>query len=64
MTFTQNDFEAVCMLADGQPAMIIQINSESQPFDIAAQVPGEADARYIEQDKFERVRGIITQVKQ
>lgn len=64
MIFTQQDFDKVCLLKDGKAAMIIQINGQSEPFDVAAQVPGEPDARYITWDKFERVNGTIVQVRE
>lgn len=64
MIFTAQDFDQTCLLKDGKPATIIQINGESPPFDVAAQVPGEPDARYIGWDKFERVNGIIVQVRE
>jgi len=64
MQFTDQDFDQTCLLKDGKPAMIIQINAQVKPFDVAAQVPGEADARYITWDKFERVNGVIVQVRE
>ena len=63
MQFTHEDFDQTCLLKDGKPALIIQINAQVEPFDVAAQVPGEPDARYITWDKFERVNGVVVQVR-
>jgi len=38
-------------IKDRKPAMIIQVNTDTPPFDIVAQAPGEPDARYIEDIK-------------
>ena len=64
MQFTDADFNQTCILQDGQLAMIIQINDQVQPPDVAVQVPGEANARYIAWNKFERVNGAIVQVRE
>ena len=63
-TFTLQDCETTCLLKDGKPAMIIQVNADTEPFDVAAQVPGEPDARYITWDKFERINGVAVQVRE
>jgi len=63
MQFTDQDFNQTCLLKDGKPAMIIQINAQVQPFDVAAQVTGEPEARYITWGKFERINGVVTQVR-
>lgn len=64
MRFTTEDLNQTCLLKDGKPATIVEINWQSEPVEVAAQVPGEDEARYIAGDKFERVRGAIVQVRE
>lgn len=61
--FTQRDFNETCILIDGRVGMIIQINMQVEPFDVAVQVHGEPEARIITWDKFDMPRGVIEQVK-
>lgn len=62
MKFDAKDFEQTCLLKDGKAATIIQINADAQPFDVAVQVPGEPEPRYIAWENFERVNGAIVEV--
>jgi len=64
MIFTKQDFYSPCLLKDGLPALIIQINAQVEPYDVAAQVCGEPEARYITWDKFDRVGLLPVQVRE
>lgn len=60
MIFDLSEYNKSCILADGCFGIIIQINGEVKPFNVAVQVPGESDARYIAWESFERLEnGII-----
>ena len=63
MTFTIQDCETTCLLQGNKVALIIQVNSFTEPYDVSAQVPGEPNARVITWDKFERIEGIPVQTK-
>jgi len=60
--FTDRDFNETCLLIDGRTGLIIQINAQVDPFDVAVQVYGEPESRIITWDKFNMSRGIIEQV--
>ena len=62
MEFIDSDFNTTCLLKDGKPGMIIQINAQVKPYDVAVNVPGEPEDRYLTWDKFERINGIVVQV--
>jgi hypothetical protein len=62
MTFTGSEFDLHVVMKDGRIGIVIQINAQVDPYDVAVQVPGEANARYMAWDKLERVGGLIVEV--
>ena len=62
MKFTEDDMNQVCLMSDGSSVgMIIQINSQIEPFDVAVQIPGDPESRIMGWDRFKRVGGVIAE---